>query len=67
VLFSTGLALPPPHLADDYALRFQIEFNFRDARQSFGLENFMNVSPSAVGLAFLMVNLSTGIHFGCST
>jgi len=62
VLFSTDLALPPTQLTDYYALRFQIEFNFRDAKQYFGLEDFMNVSPlavtNAVGLAFLMVNLS---------
>lgn len=62
VLFSTDLALSPAQLADYYALRFQIEFNFRDAKQYFGLEDFMNVSPpavtNAVGLAFLMVNLA---------
>lgn len=62
VLFSTDLALTPAQLADYYALRFQIEFNFRDAKQYFGLDDFMNVSPAAVsnavGLAFLMCNLS---------
>jgi putative transposase len=62
VLFSTDLSLSPAQLADYYALRFQIEFNFRDAKQYFGLEDFMNVSQpavtNAVGLAFLMVNLS---------
>jgi len=62
VLFSTDLSLSSVQLADYYALRFQIEFNFRDAKQYFGLEDFMNVSPpavtNAVGLAFLMVNLS---------
>jgi len=44
-------------------LRFQIEFNFRDAKQYWGLEDFMNVSPialtNAVNLAFFMVNFST--------
>ena len=63
VLFSTDLSLSPSQLSDYYALRFQIEFNFRDAKQYFGLEDFMNVSQpavtNAVGLAFLMVNLST--------
>jgi putative transposase len=62
VLFPTNLALSPSQLTDYYALRFQIEFNFRDAKQYFGLEDFMNVSQPAVtyavGLAFLMVNLS---------
>jgi putative transposase len=45
------------------SLRFQIEFNFRDAKQYWGLEVFMNVSPTAVtnasNLAFLIVKLST--------
>lgn len=62
ILFSTDLTLSPAQLADYYALRFQIAFNFRDAKQHFGLDDFMNTSPSAVtnavGLAFLMVNLS---------
>jgi putative transposase len=62
VLFSTDLSLSPTQLADYYALRFQIEFNFRDAKQYFGLDDFMNISQpavtNAVGLAFLMVNLS---------
>ena len=62
VLFSTDLALSAAQIADYYSLRFQIEFNFRDAKQYWGLEDFMNVSPTAVthaaNLAFLMVNLS---------
>ena len=62
VLFSTDLCLTAVQLVDYYSLRFQIEFNFRDAKQYWGLEDFMNVSPlavtNAVGLAFLMVNLS---------
>jgi putative transposase len=28
---------------DYYSLRFQIEFNFRDAKQYWGLEDFMNM------------------------
>jgi hypothetical protein len=43
-------------------LRFQIEFNFRDAKQFWGFEDFMNIKQlpltNAVGLAFFMVNLS---------
>jgi putative transposase len=43
-------------------LRFQIEFNFRDAKQFWGLEDFMNVTQNtvtnAVNLSFFMVNLS---------
>ena len=49
-------------LVDYYALRFQIEFTFRDAKQHFGLEDFMGVTQTsvanAVGLSFFMVNLS---------
>lgn len=62
VLFSTDLTLTGVQLVDYYSLRFQIEFNFRDAKQYWGLEDFMNISPTAVtnavNLAFLMVNLS---------
>jgi putative transposase len=62
VLFSSDLALAYDKLIDYYRLRFQIEFNFRDAKQFWGLEDFMNVNETpvtnAVGLAFLMVNLS---------
>ena len=62
VLFSTDLDLMAAQIVDYYSLRFQIEFNFRDAKQHWGLEDFMNVSPqavtNAVNLAFLMVNLS---------
>jgi DDE superfamily endonuclease len=62
VLFSTDLDLTAPKIVDFYSLRFQIEFNFRDAKQYWGLEDFMNVSQqavtNAVNLAFLMVTLS---------
>jgi putative transposase len=62
VLFSTDLTLSAAQLVDYYSLRFQIEFNFRDAKQYWGLEDFMNVSSTAVtnavNLAFFMVNLS---------
>lgn len=62
ILFSSDLALPLDKLIDYYCLRFQIEFNFRDAKQYWGLEDFMNVNPvpvtNAVNLSFLMVNVS---------
>jgi putative transposase len=62
VLFSTALDLTADQIVDFYSLRFQIEFNFRDAKQYWGLDDFMNVKPvavtNAVNLAFLMVNLS---------
>ncbi|HSH05782.1 MAG TPA: transposase [Anaerolineae bacterium] len=37
ILFSTDLSLPAEQLIDFYCLRFQIEFNFRDAKQYWGL------------------------------
>jgi putative transposase len=62
VLFSTDLELTADQIVDYYSLRFQIEFNFRDGKQYWGLDGFMNVKPiavtNAVNLAFLMVNLS---------
>jgi putative transposase len=48
VLFSSDLALAYAPLVDYYGLRFQIEFNFRDAKQYWGLEDFMNVTPTGV-------------------
>ena len=62
VLFSDDLTLDYDRLIDYYQLRFQIEFNFRDAKQFWGLEDFMNVKArpiaNAVGLSLFMVNLS---------
>jgi putative transposase len=62
ILFSSDLNLPYDLLRDYYCLRFQIEFNFRDAKQYWGLEDFMNVTKTAVtnaaNLALFMVNVS---------
>jgi putative transposase len=62
ILFSSDLALPSAQLVDYYSLRFQIEFNFRDAKQYWGLEDFMNVTPTGVtnaaNLALFMVNVA---------
>ena len=62
LLFSSDLDLTFEKLIDAYQLRFQIEFNFRDAKQFWGFEDFMNIKQipltNAVGLAFFMVNLS---------
>jgi putative transposase len=62
VLFSSDLALAYAPLVDYYGLRFQIEFNFRDAKQYWGLEDFMNVTPpgvtNAANLALFMVNVA---------
>jgi putative transposase len=61
ILFSSDLALPFDKLIDYYCLRFQLEFNFRDAKQYWGLEDFMNTRPTAVtnaaNLSLFMVNL----------
>jgi putative transposase len=63
ILFSTDLKLPYEKLFDYYTLRFQIEFNFRDAKQYWGLDDFMNVKEVAVSnaanLSFFMVNFSS--------
>jgi putative transposase len=63
ILFSTDLKLPYEKLYDYYTLRFQIEFNFRDAKQYWGLDDFMNVKETAVtnaaNLSFFMVNFSS--------
>ncbi len=62
VLFSSDLDLAFELLIDYYALRFQIEFNFRDAKQFWGLEDFMNVKETAVtnaaNLSLFMVNVT---------
>ena len=62
ILFSSDLELPFEKLIEYYSLRFQIEFNFRAAKQFWGLEDFMNVNQTAVtnaaNLSLFMVNLS---------
>jgi putative transposase len=62
VLFSSDLDLAYDKLVDYYGLRFQIEFNFRDAKQHWGLEDFMNVTPTGVtnatNLSLFMVNVA---------
>ena len=62
ILFSTDLDQDYAKIIKFYSLRFQIEFNFRDAKQYWGLEDFMNVTETAVtnavNLSFFMVNFS---------
>jgi putative transposase len=62
ILFSSDVALAYTLLVDYYGLRFQIEFNFRDAKQYWGLEDFMNITPTGVtnaaNLALFMVNVA---------
>lgn len=61
-LFSSDLKLSWEKIIDFYSLRFQIEFNFRDAKQFWGLEDFMNTKEipltNALNLSLFMVNVS---------
>jgi len=61
LLFSSDLALAFDKLLDYYCLRFQLEFNFRDAKQYWGLEDFMTTHPTrlenAANLSLFMVNV----------
>ena len=62
LLFSSDLDLTYAQLIDYYSLRFQIEFNFREAKQYWGLEDFMNVQETAVtnaaNLSLFLVNVA---------
>lgn len=62
VLFSSDVTLGYAPLIDYYRLRFQLEFNFRDAKQYWGLEDFMSIKEKPVynsaNLAMFMVNVS---------
>jgi putative transposase len=62
VLFSSDLKLTHDTLIHYYRLRFQIEFNFRDAKQFWGMEDFMVVKETpvanVVNLSLFMVNVS---------
>lgn len=59
ILFSSDLNLSSEKIIDYYRLRFQIEFNFRDAKQFWGLEDFMNLGQTAVTNA-----ANEGIFYG---
>jgi putative transposase len=62
ILFSSDLVLAYAQLIAHYRLRFQLEFTFRDAKQYWGLEDFMTVNERPVynsaNLAMFMVNVS---------
>jgi putative transposase len=47
LLFGDGLALAGETLIEYHPLRFQIEFDFRDAKQYWGLKDFMNLKERA--------------------
>ena len=65
ILFSTDLEQCYDKIIRFYKLRFQIEFNFRDAKQYWGLDDFMNVKETAVtnaaNLSFFMINFSSAL------
>jgi len=65
VLFSSDLALGYTQLIDYYRLRFQLEFNCRDAKQYWGLADCMSVNAKPVynsaNLAMFMVNVSQAL------
>ena len=69
ILFTSDLELSYQTVIDYYSLRFQIEFNFRDAKQFWGLEDFMSTTETAVtnavNLSFFMVNLSYRLLQDC--
>ena len=56
------LKLAPPGAAEFVICDHTIEFNFRDAKQYWGLEDFMNVTPTGVtnaaNLSLFMVNMA---------
>ncbi len=66
ILFSTDLELGWENIIDYYRLRFQIEFNFRDAKQHWGLEDFMVIKKQSVlnaaNLSLWMVNVSQAMQ-----
>ena len=65
ILFSTDPELDWKNIIDYYRSRFQIEFNFRDAKQHWGLEDFMVIKEQSVlnaaNLSLWMVNVSQAL------
>jgi len=65
-LFSTDLSLEYDKIIDYYSLRFQIEFVFRDSKQYWGMEDFMNIKKipiyNWVNLSSFMVNFAHGLR-----
>lgn len=65
LLFSTDLRLEGQKIIEYYRLRFQIEFNFRDAKQHWGLEDFMVTRKKKVNnaaqISMFMINVSQAL------
>ena len=76
VLFTNDLTLDALKVIQYYSLRFQIEFDFRDAKQFYGLSDFKNYKETqvtnAVNIAFTMTVIGKlvlekyKLKFGCS-
>jgi putative transposase len=68
ILFSSDQEIPSDTLRDYYRRRFHIEWNFRDAKQYWGVEDFMHVPPTGVThaahLAWFMVNVAYRLRAG---
>jgi hypothetical protein len=62
ILFSTDLDLGFEKIIKYYSLRFKIEFDFRDAKQFFGLDDFMNIKENHIhnfaNLSLFMKNIA---------
>lgn len=65
IFYSSDVDLSYDQLIDYYRLRFQIECNFRDAKQYWGLEDFMTIKHTPVynsaNLAMFMVHISHAV------
>jgi len=65
ILFATDLMLSAEQLTHYYRLRFQIEFNFREAKQFWGLADFMAIRQrsvaNAANFAFFMGNVAQAL------
>jgi hypothetical protein len=61
------LELTPPGAAEFVICDHTIEFNFRNAKQYWGLEDFMNLTPTGVtnaaNLSLFMLNVSYRLRF----
>jgi putative transposase len=68
ILFSSDQEIPDDTRRDDYRLRFHIECNVRDAKQYWGVEDFMHVTPTGVtnaaNLAVFMVHVAYRLRAG---
>jgi putative transposase len=66
LLCSSDLTLADASRVDDYGWRCQLECHFRDAPPSWGLEDFMHVTPTGVtkaaNLSWFMVHVASRLQ-----